>query len=502
MVAIADASKDTKQNQYFIELDAKVISQNASMYKREKLGTPAIDLYNKVLRSKARTDAQGFASGYDISFDAFERMLGTYKTIHDELCGIFNGMSSDRETKKFLNLFSFYIAASSAEKVITKHTQEKSPVSIGMDITLFERDYSLFKEMVDRYIDIGRNAYGADDLAKRTSGFFNWIQDFTRTQLERAEFAGLMQGLERKGILNPDVDLKFMGLNYVDVRKQRSGRILTLDDIGGNYNAKSEIYMLIERFKDEDECAANNIDIYEGIMFEGPPGTGKTLLAKILADNCGKNFVEIQLTDFLSKFWGETEENLRKILSVKNSIIFFDEMDSTCPRQSGDDTEGMMRRITDQVAKHLQGFQDDKSSSRNVYIAATNFRDGIATKILRAGRFDKIVEFNYPDETEIQEILDIHLRRSDAGSRMAFFEDIDSALIARAIFARSLQVKAAAAANPKLAVQGLVGADIEQIVKRARSFRWNAKYLGHPVHPATNQDFMDLTQKYEAEKRG
>jgi len=126
----------------------------------------------------------------------------------------------------------------------------------------------------------------------------------------------------------------------------------------------------------------------------------------------------------------------------------------------------------------------------------------IDEKILRAGRFDKIISFEYPTEAEIGEILQIHLRLSDQKSEFQCFEDIPISAVASAMYRGSVEVKEASERNPRQKIQGLDGSDIKELVRRVRDFRWNAKYFGHSLVAAIEQDFFRTIAEYEAEKRG
>ena len=55
------------------------------------------------------------------------------------------------------------------------------------------------------------------------------------------------------------------------------------------------------------------IDPPRGLILHGPPGTGKTLLAKAVASESEANFVHINGPEIMSKFYGESEQKLRKI---------------------------------------------------------------------------------------------------------------------------------------------------------------------------------------------
>ena len=69
----------------------------------------------------------------------------------------------------------------------------------------------------------------------------------------------------------------------------------------------------------------------------GPPGTGKTLIARAVANETGVYFIVINGPDIMSKWFGDSEANLRKIFETAEanspSIIFIDEMDAIAPKR-------------------------------------------------------------------------------------------------------------------------------------------------------------------------
>eukprot|EP01083_Nonionella_stella_P170184 578640_1 len=91
------------------------------------------------------------------------------------------------------------------------------------------------------------------------------------------------------------------------------------------------------------ENPLNYGDIYEshgcigsrGCLLWGPPGTGKTMLAKAIATKCGTNFIYIRGPELLSKYHGESEQNIRNLFRKARSaapiILFFDEIDALAP---------------------------------------------------------------------------------------------------------------------------------------------------------------------------
>ena len=66
-------------------------------------------------------------------------------------------------------------------------------------------------------------------------------------------------------------------------------------------------------------------------LFSGPPGTGKSMAAQVIALELGMNLFRVNLARVVSKYIGETEENLAKVFDEakeSHSILLFDEADS------------------------------------------------------------------------------------------------------------------------------------------------------------------------------
>jgi hypothetical protein len=66
-------------------------------------------------------------------------------------------------------------------------------------------------------------------------------------------------------------------------------------------------------------------------LFKGPPGTGKTMAAEVLANDVGMALYRIDLSSVVSKYIGETEENLERIFRAaerSNAVLLFDEADA------------------------------------------------------------------------------------------------------------------------------------------------------------------------------
>jgi len=131
------------------------------------------------------------------------------------------------------------------------------------------------------------------------------------------------------------------------------------------------------------------IDPPKGVLLHGPPGTGKTLIAKAVANESGASFYTINGPEIMSKFYGQSEENLRKIFedAEKNapSIIFIDEIDAIAPKRSEVHGE-VERRVVSQMLTLMDGL---KGRGKLIVIGATNIPDSMDPALRRPGRFDR-----------------------------------------------------------------------------------------------------------------
>jgi len=152
------------------------------------------------------------------------------------------------------------------------------------------------------------------------------------------------------------------------------------------------------------------IDPPKGVLLHGPPGTGKTLIAKAVANESGANFYTINGPEIMSKFYGQSEENLRKIFeeAEKNapSIIFIDEIDAIAPKRSEVHGE-VERRVVSQMLTLMDGL---KGRGKLIVIGATNIPDVLDPALRRPGRFDREIRIDAPDRNGRKEILQIHTR--------------------------------------------------------------------------------------------
>ncbi|ACV24570.1 CDC48 family AAA ATPase [Methanocaldococcus fervens] len=218
---------------------------------------------------------------------------------------------------------------------------------------------------------------------------------------------------------------------------------VTYEDIGGLKEEVRKVREMIELPMRHPELFEKlGIEPPKGVLLVGPPGTGKTLLAKAVANEAGANFYVINGPEIMSKYVGETEENLRKIFEEAEenapSIIFIDEIDAIAPKRD-EATGEVERRLVAQLLTLMDGL---KGRGQVVVIGATNRPNALDPALRRPGRFDREIVIGVPDREGRKEILQIHTRN------MPLAEDVDLDYLADV-------------------THGFVGADLAALCKEA-----------------------------------
>ncbi len=218
---------------------------------------------------------------------------------------------------------------------------------------------------------------------------------------------------------------------------------VTYEDVGGIHNAIEKIREMIELPLRHPELFSRlGIEPPKGVLLHGPPGSGKTLLVRAVANEAGANFYSISGPEVFSRWYGGTEQNLRKVFeeAEKNapSIIFIDEIDSIAPKRE-EVTGEVEKRAVSQLLTLLDGL---KKRGKVIVLAATNRPDALDPALRRGGRFDREIEIGVPDKKGRKEILQIHTRN------MPVDKDVNLDELAEITY-------------------GYVGADLEALAKEA-----------------------------------
>ncbi len=186
---------------------------------------------------------------------------------------------------------------------------------------------------------------------------------------------------------------------------------VSYEDIGGLDEEIKKVREMVELpLKHPEIFERLGIEPPKGVLLHGPPGTGKTLLAKAVANETNSHFILINGPEIMSKFYGQSEENIRKKFeeAQKNapSIIFIDEIDAIATKR--EETHGEVeKRVVAQLLAIMDGLQN---RGKVVVLAATNIPNVLDPALRRPGRFDREIEIGVPDKESRNKILQIHTR--------------------------------------------------------------------------------------------
>ena len=304
---------------------------------------------------------------------------------------------------------------------------------------------------------------GVPEIAKLTAGIsLADLDTLVKSSIEanRRLDAGRFAELKKRLIERQAQDL----LEFVEPR-------WTLDFVVGHEAAKRRLLddaALIR--KGALDCAPM------GYLLCGPVGTGKTFLAQCAAGSIGIPCVTLK--NFRSKYVGETEGNLERVLGVLRSMgpvmVLVDEADAMLGDRQASGDSGVNSRVFGMIAAQMG---DTRFRGRIVWVLMTARPDLLPIDLKRQGRAEVHVPLFYPhQEAEVRKFLVVVAKKLDA--RLSE-EDV-----------------------PPIPQSGhLSGADIEGLVSRA----WRSSLLAgkdritREILADVLKGFMPSTQTLERE---
>ncbi|UCG38961.1 MAG: AAA family ATPase [bacterium] len=277
-----------------------------------------------------------------------------------------------------------------------------------------------------------------DRLAEITHGYVGADIAALCKEAGMAALRRIMPGIkfevDLKPTLEAGMDIKITGDDFLNAFKAvepTSTREFLIErprvafaDVGGLEEIKQKLLSIAQLpLRDMPVFSASRVGPPKGVLLSGPSGTGKTLMARALSGETGMTLIVVDPPTLLSKWVGESEKGLREVFKrakqASPCILFFDEIEAIAPARTAEDAGNVSQRIVSQLFREL----DELHGSLGVLVlAATNRRDLVEPALLRAGRFDYIVEFPLPSRDERAQILDSYVRSLPLASNI----DIDA----------------------------------------------------------------------------
>ncbi|MBQ1279737.1 MAG: ATP-dependent zinc metalloprotease FtsH [Bacteroidales bacterium] len=187
---------------------------------------------------------------------------------------------------------------------------------------------------------------------------------------------------------------------------------VTFKDVAGLEEAKVEVMEIVDFLKNPQKYTALGGKIPKGALLVGPPGTGKTLLAKAVAGEANVPFFSISGSDFVEMFVGVGASRVRDLFKQAKEkapcIVFIDEIDAVGRARSknvGFSSNDERENTLNQLLTEMDGFG---TNSGVIILAATNRADILDKALMRAGRFDRQIHVDLPEQKERLEIFKVH----------------------------------------------------------------------------------------------
>jgi ATPase family protein associated with various cellular activities (AAA)/winged helix domain-containing protein len=218
-------------------------------------------------------------------------------------------------------------------------------------------------------------------------------------------------------------------------------------------------------------------------LFAGPSGTGKTLAAEVVAGELGLDLYVIDLSTVISKYIGETEENLERVFTEAtgiNGILFFDEADALFGKRSGV-SDARDRYANVEVAYLLQRMEQFDGLS----LLATNLRANLDAAFTR--RLDFMITFTEPEHADR-----LRLWRAHLPATLPLADDVDLDELARRLKLCGGDISNAARAAAHAATRDDGPVTMAHLVNAvAREYG----KLGRLVRPEELGPLMDLVER-------
>lgn len=195
------------------------------------------------------------------------------------------------------------------------------------------------------------------------------------------------------------------------------------DKVVGYEDIKAELIRICDVVKNPEKYVRLGVRMPRGIMLWGEPGLGKSLMAQCFIEESGcKTFIIRK-----EKPDGEMVNAIREVFNkakVENrAIVFLDDLDKFA------NEDNQHPDAEEYVA--VQACIDTCKDSDVFVIATANNKYCLPNSLLRSGRFDKVIEVEYPKGDNAVKVIQHYLsQKSNLG-------DVDATEIARIMTGRS-----------------------------------------------------------------
>lgn len=324
-----------------------------------------IKLYEKHIKERLKK-----SKFYNVLADIFKEYNLEHKeqiiflALLKEEYALSNESSISREMNSLLSLIS--------ENDLERHKNKKLLQENAPLLNLIEYD-----EYLNAFGDISKSFFIIDEILQR-------IINFKPKQSKKIKIESVLKDQDIFELIEPSTDIN-------DIIMPENTKEL-LENI-----LKQQDKKVLERLHSWGIKSNKNIEAK--IIFYGPAGTGKTMSALAMAKSMKKSVLSFDCSKILSKWVGESEQNVRKIFDTYKNIV------QTCKQSPilllNEADQFLSTRVdgssgSDKMHNQMQNiFLEQIERFSGVIIATTNFLESLDSAFSR--RFDYKIEFQKPD---------------------------------------------------------------------------------------------------------
>jgi SpoVK/Ycf46/Vps4 family AAA+-type ATPase len=149
-----------------------------------------------------------------------------------------------------------------------------------------------------------------------------------------------------------------------------------------------------------------------GYLVAGPVGTGKTFLITCFANDIGVPMVILK--NFRSKYQGETEGNLERVLNLLRAMtpvaVMIDEADAYLGQRNSEGDSGVSSRVFSMIASFMS---NTDHRGKIIWFLVTARPDLMPVDFKRQGRAEEHIALFYPETVdERKELFQVTLRKT------------------------------------------------------------------------------------------
>lgn len=203
----------------------------------------------------------------------------------------------------------------------------------------------------------------------------------------------------RTGTKRVDAD-RFRGLKKAMIERQCHGLLEFMEPSHGLDMVVGHVAGKARLRDDAAMIASGQLEFAPmGYLVCGPVGTGKTFLAECYAGSIGIPCVKLR--NFRSKYVGETEGNLERVLTVLRSlgpvVVIIDEADAALGTREASGDSGTSSRVFSMIASQMG---DTRYRGHIVWMLLTSRPDRLPVDLKRQGRAEVHIPLFYPAEED------------------------------------------------------------------------------------------------------